>query len=177
MIPKQTFPKQCLTRLLVWLWGSPPPFPRAPPGLRKRGGRIQQDSGLWERKEVTTPQATALSTALHPHVPATWGPTGKGRGSPSPLQQGAPSPLPKCIHTPSSHLGCQPGLQNQSPFKSGGPGLCPQPSALPAPGLHVGARPGSLRVRAQHRGDREEGETHLTLNFLSFFPSFLLQTF
>lgn len=27
----KTFPKQCLTCLLVWFWGSPPLFPRAPP--------------------------------------------------------------------------------------------------------------------------------------------------
>lgn len=135
----KTFPKQCLTCLLVWLWGSLPLFPRAaPPRPLEGGGGIQQESGP-DRKEVTHPRATALPTALHSHLLARRGPPGRGRELSQPPPVGTPkiySPNASTPHPPI--LGPSQASKTKVPSDSGV--LASAPSFLPShpPGPHMG---------------------------------------
>lgn len=109
-IPKQSFPKQCLTCLLVWLWGSPPPLPGGPPGLRKEEAGSSRTKGSRRGRKSHTPKPPL---SLQPLLHTTWlegDPLERGRGHLSPPPVVNPqSPFPKCINTPSSHLRSQPG--------------------------------------------------------------------
>lgn len=139
MIPKQSFPKQCLTRLLVWLWSSP----RAPPWRGGTEGAWSSENRSWdltgikgsgrggEGSHTPTP-----ATALHSHLLARRGPSGEGRELlQPPFSWELPSPLPRCINTSVDLpvLGPSQASQNQSPFTARGPDPCPQCPGLPPP--------------------------------------------
>ncbi|XP_040317649.1 proline-rich protein 36-like [Herpailurus yagouaroundi] len=156
-IPKQPFPKQCLTCLLVWLWGSPPLFPRAPPP-QASGKRRRDPTGVRALGEEGSRYRPPHSPPFTP--PGYKGTHWKGTGGcvPAPSGQEPPVHSPNASTPHPSILGPSQASKTKVPSDPGvlasAPSLLPPTPRTP----HGGKTTESLRDRAQHRGDREEGE-------------------
>lgn len=134
-IPKQPFPKQCLTCLLVWLWGSPPLFPRGPPGLRKEEAGSNRSKGSGRgRKSLPAPSYRP------PHSPP-FTPPGykgthwKGTGGCVPAPSGQEPP----VHSPNAStphhpiLGPSQASKTKVPSNPGVLASLPPASCPPTP--------------------------------------------
>lgn len=96
MIPKQSFPKQCLTRLLAWLWSSPQ--------LRGAGGwgwgPRSSENGSQDLTGIRAPggKGSHHHPQLQPSIHTSWldgDPLGRDGSFPSPWQLGTLKPTPK----------------------------------------------------------------------------------
>lgn len=177
-IPKQTSQAVPHTSAGVTLRFSFP-TPRGSLRPQERGGGIQQEHGLQKRK-THSPQ-----NSRPPHHLARRRPAGKGPGATQPPSGREPqSSLPKCISTPASHLGSQPGPLKPKPLPVQGswplpPTSHPLPLARATHGGWEGETAGCLRDRTRVVSGGQQGERRETrfLSEFSFFLSFFFSFF
>lgn len=168
------FPSSASTCLLVWLWGSPPLFPRAPP--QASGKRRWDLTGVRAQRGSHAPPSCCPPHGPPFTPPGQKGTHGRGMGA---------IPAPSCWKPQKSipQMHQHPILPSWVPARPPKPkslqiwGSWPLPPAScpPTPRTLHGGRGESLRDGAQCRGQPGgRRETHLTLEFLfSFLFSFL----
>lgn len=166
MIPKQSFPKQCLTVCWRGFGVLPAPVGEGGSGEREWSSAGRSQDG---RNKVLGGEGSHT----HPsHSPALTPPGQEGppfSGDPQAHSQGASTLL--SVDLPV--LGPSQAPQNQSPFKSRGPDPCPQSPGLPPPRTSHEGRTNSVQQGTEHTawGGQGGGERDL---FSSEFPSSLL---
>lgn len=152
------------------------PVPQGPP--QASGKRRRDPTGvraLGEEGSHSPPQATAHPTALHSHLLATRGPTGRGQGAvsqPPPARNPRSTPPMHQPPTPPSWVPVRPLKPKSLQIRGSWP--LPPASCPPTPRTPHGGKTRESEGRSTAQG-RQGGrrETHLTLKFLSFFFPFL----